>query len=166
MHAFLRGVAMFLCLLPMWAQAAPSSSAWHGVVTKVSDGDTVWLQPEGDAVALKLRVQGIDAPESCQPGGAQATAALAAKVLNQRVEVQARERDGYGRWLGTLRLQGQDVGAWMVQHGHAWSYRYRHNAGPYVEEEAQARSQALGLFAQPNPQEPRWFRKEHGQCSP
>ena len=41
--------------------------AWPGVVTHVSDGDTVWVQPLQGGEAYKVRLLGIDAPEICQP---------------------------------------------------------------------------------------------------
>ena len=72
------------------AACAANAQAFSGVVTHVTDGDTVWVQP--DAVGsrhrkpIKLRLQGIDAPERCQPWGAQATAALASRVSQQRVD--------------------------------------------------------------------------------
>jgi micrococcal nuclease len=150
---------LLLCVLPLTAQAL------SGVVTKVSDGDTVWVQPDDADRPVKLRLQGIDAPESCQAWGEQATAALAAKVLNQRVDiVNARDHDDYGRLLGTLTFKGQDMGAWMVTQGHAWSYRYRRSLGPYIAQETQARVQGRGLFSQAGFDEPRWFRKSHGPC--
>ena len=74
---------------------------------------------------------------------------------------------------------GEDMGQWMVRQGHAWSYRFRRDAGPYAAEEAQARAARRGLFAgmqagkpgQPGKLgqadqflEPRDFRKRHGPC--
>jgi hypothetical protein len=53
----------------------------------VSDGDTVWVQPLQGGEAYKVRLQGIDAPEICQPWGPQARAALHAVLQGQVVEV-------------------------------------------------------------------------------
>ncbi len=91
--------------------------AWPGVVTYVSDGDTVWVQPLQGGEAYKVRLLGIDAPEICQPWGPQSRAALHAALQGQVVEVRARTRDSYGRLLAQLRRQGNDVGAWMVGQG-------------------------------------------------
>ena len=71
--------------------------------------------------AYKVRLQGIDAPEICQPWGPQARAALHAVLQGQVVEVQGHARDSYGRLLAQLSRQGQDVGVWMVGQGYAWS---------------------------------------------
>ena len=150
--------------------AAPvQASDFAGVVTRVSDGDTVWVRPDGERrLPVKLRLQGIDAPERCQAWGEQSSAALSARVLGQRVEVHSRARDDYGRLLVELRLQsgGADIGAWMVDRGHAWSNRYRHHPGPYATQEAQARAARRGLFQDPHAELPRQFRKRHGPCGP
>ncbi|MBX3623323.1 MAG: thermonuclease family protein [Rhizobacter sp.] len=134
-----------------------------GVVTHVTDGDTLWVRP-AEGAPLKLRLQGIDAPERCQAWGPQATQALAERVLHRQVRVRTRAHDDYHRSIGTLVLDGEDIGAWMVREGHAWSYRFRRSRGPYAAEENAARAQRRGLFAQPQAVEPRAFRKVHGPC--
>jgi endonuclease YncB( thermonuclease family) len=138
--------------------------AWWGVVTFVSDGDTVWVQPLQANEAYKIRLLGIDAPEICQAGGPQSRAALHAALQGQRVEVSARTHDSYGRLLAQINLQGVDVGAWMVGQGYAWSYRYQHQAGPYAALQWQAQMQGLGIFADGRALQPRWFRKRWGPC--
>ncbi len=152
--------AALLCTAPAFA-----AGSVEGVVTRVVDGDTVWVQTAGgEGRRIKLRLQGIDAPERCQPWGAQATAALQARVLHQRVQVQTRAKDDYQRTLGNMTLNGEDLSAWMVEQGHAWSYHYRHSRGPYAAQEQQAQAARRGLFADPAAVEPRWFRRSHGPC--
>ncbi len=146
-----------------------------GVVTRVVDGDTVWVKvaerSKGarSGEVLKVRIVGIDAPEICQPGGPQALDALRGHVLGQTVTLSSpssRSHDDYGRVLATLDKQGEDVGRWMVRRGQAWSYSYRGHPGPYAVEQAQARSSGAGLFAQVAAENPRSFRKRHGSCYP
>ena len=153
------------------APAAPAEPAaqLEATVIRVADGDTIWLQAStsesgGKPKPFKLRLQGIDAPERCQAWGATSTAALSARVLNQRVQVQTRSKDDHGRSLGNIRLQGEDISAWMVSEGHAWSYRYRRSEGPYASQEQAAKRAQRGLFADIAAQEPRWFRKANGPC--
>jgi micrococcal nuclease len=142
-----------------------AAQAFSGIVIKVTDGDTVWVQPDDTAQpAVKLRLMGIDAPESCQAWGPQATQALADKVLNQAVEVQGNTHDSYQRLLGQLVHQNENMSAWMVSQGHAWSYRYRNSTGPYQAQELEARQHQRGLFSEPSFEEPRWFRQTHGPC--
>ena len=113
----------------------------------------------------KVRLLGIDAPEVCQSWGPQSREALHGLLQGQTVEVQGHHHDSYGRLLAQLSRQGHDVGAWMVAHGHACSYSYRQQAGPYDALQAQAQSQRKGLFADARAMPPRWFRKRHGSCA-
>lgn len=146
--------------------SAPVAAAevYTARVTYVTDGDTLWVQPDDGSATRKLRLQGIDAPEICQAGGDAARAALTALVLAQRVQVRVRARDDYGRGLARIQLGSNDVAATLVRAGHAWSYRWRGKPGPYAAEEALARQARLGLFATGQPELPGNFRKRHGPC--
>jgi micrococcal nuclease len=149
------------------------SGELKGVVTHVSDGDTLWVRLAAGERSVKVRFQGIDAPEICQTGGPQSLAALKAKVQGQTVTLQTNRHDDYGRMLARVSLSTaagtsaarQDVGAWMVERGQAWSYRYRNNPGPYAPQEQAARIAKLGLWSTPGALEPRAFRKQHGSCA-
>jgi micrococcal nuclease len=164
-------VSRKLCVL--LAAGLATASVWAApqeqiaIVTRVSDGDTLWIRPLGDGGKqrpIKLRLQGLDAPERCQAWGSQAQQALAHKVLNKEVRLQTRGRDDHERVLGNVWLGDEDVSAWMVEAGHAWSYRYRRSLGPYAAQENQARQNKRGLFADPRAIEPREFRKSNGPC--
>jgi len=167
----LLGLAALLiaaCALPVSAKSQKSlkheNASWRGVVTYVTDGDTLWVRPEGDGPPRKLRLDGIDAPEICQAHGPAAKEALAQRLLHREVHVDTRRMDDYQRALATVTLQGDDVAAWMVSQGHAWSYRYRKDPGRYVAQEKRARAQGLGLFVRSDAVRPREFRKRHGSC--
>ena len=146
--------------------AAPTAWAQNFAarVVTVSDGDTVWVIPVQSQRRQKLRMQGMDAPERCQPGGEASTRALRELLLNQTVEVEVSGKDDYQRGLARIRFQGKDVGAFMVSQGHAWSYRFKSDPGPYVREEDAARQAHRGVFAQARPERPRDFRRRHGPC--
>ncbi len=137
---------------------------YTGVVTHVTDGDTLWVRTSAQTPAMKVRLLGLDAPESCQPWGPQAQAALAGRALYQSVDIQSKARDGYGRVLGSVRLHGEDLGAWLVANGHAWSYGWHGRRAVYGTEQNQAQAAQRGLWAQPAI-EPRQFRKKHGACA-
>ncbi|HEX5737527.1 MAG TPA: thermonuclease family protein [Hydrogenophaga sp.] len=133
-------------------------------VSRVFDGDTLWVKPITGGRYRKLRLDGIDAPEICQAGGVASRDALAAMVSAQHVRVEVRRYDDYGRALVRLSVRGDDVSARLISAGHAWSYRWRRNLGPYAEEEAVARKDRKGLFSEPDPELPRDFRRRHGPC--
>ncbi len=140
------------------------STQWVGRVTHVTDGDTLWVRKAGVTEPFKVRLEGVDAPEICQAHGEASRQALAGLVLNEVVVVHGKRRDSYGRLVARLSVHGDDVGSSMVAQGHAWSYHYRKDRGPYAAQETHARAARRGLFAQPNAAQPREFRKRHGTC--
>ncbi|TXC65288.1 hypothetical protein FSC37_01695 [Piscinibacter aquaticus] len=151
-------------ILLMTAAAAGPAWALSGVVTRVSDGDTVWVKPD-DAPKrkpVKVRLVGIDAPERCQPWGAEATAALTARVLHERVEVPTRGVDAHGRVLGGLRLaDGSDVAAWMVSQGRPGARDSSATLGPTRASSARRSSAASGCLPMPR----RWSRGCSAACT-
>jgi len=103
--------------LTLWprrhAHARPNVT--EGIVVRVIDGDTLRLQSgatKGKPHELRLAV--IDAPEICRSGGVKARDALSARILNRHVQVTSRATDDYRRTVATLRLEGEDTGAWLV----------------------------------------------------
>lgn len=154
-------MALLVAVLPA---LAASPAPWTGVVSRVTDGDTVWVRPDGGGRPRKVRITGIDAPEICQSHGPEARAALQRTLQRERVAVETLAVDDYRRPLVRLSHQGQDMARWMVLQGHAWSYRYRQNPGPYAQEEAQARQARRGLFARADAERPYDFRRRHGSC--
>jgi micrococcal nuclease len=146
------------------ALAAPSPRAIEGVVTRVFDGDTVLMvDARGDSITVRLT--GVDAPEICQPHGPAAKQALEDMVLNQPVVAVPRGQDDVGRTLAKLMRGSTDVGDRLVRDGHAWSYRYRDDKGPYVAQERLAHTLYRGLHADRQAMLPREFRRRHGRCS-
>ena len=162
-------VALPAAAWPAAADQAASSKNQRraGVVSRVIDGDTVWLAPSGKGKPVKVRINGIDAPEICQAGGVASRDALAGRVLGKSVLMAvpaSRSRDDYGRVLGALEFNGEDIGRWMVQSGHAWSYSYQRRPGVYASEQLLARQTRRGLFGDPRAEEPRRFRQRNGSC--
>lgn len=160
--AFTRAGGVVLALLV----AAPplQAATLHGTVTHVSDGDTLWVRSDRGGKPVAVRLLGIDAPESCQAFGPEAKRALAARVLHEPVTVRVRGLDDYRRRLGRVDHAGEDVNAWLVRQGYAWSMTYQGRRGAYARLEAQARREHIGLWSQPAPEDPRHFRQRFGPC--
>jgi len=147
--------------------APPKPVELSGTVSRVVDGDTLWLKTEGDGEPpVVVRLEGVDAPESCQVGGAEATAALNALALGRHVTVRIAARDDHGRIVGKVFDGEKDLGDRMVRDGMAWSSRYQFDRGPYVAEERMALALKRGLHAAGGAVQPRDFRKQHGPCEP
>ena len=141
-----------------------AKQAFFGTVTIVTDGDTLWVAPAQGGAVRKLRIDGLDAPEICQAGGETARAVLMDAALHKRVWVEVRRLDIYGRGLAKVWLDRNDLGAYLVSQGQAWSYRGRGSAGPYAAQEALARQARRGVFALSRPENPQKFRQRHGTC--
>jgi endonuclease YncB( thermonuclease family) len=154
---------LLLCAVLACTVATAGAATFEAQVTHVTDGDTVWVRPPG-GTPESLRISGIDAPEICQAFGREAREALAARVLRRQVVVEPTGHDDYLRLLAQLKLDDEDVGAWLVAQGFAWSHRWRRRPGPYAALEKLARREHRGLWAQASPQDPREFRREHGRC--
>lgn len=165
-----RAAAWLLLAAVLWALlAAPAAAARGaveivGTVTRVVDGDTLSFAPADGGRPLTVRLEGIDAPERCQPWGAQAREALEALVRDRTLTLRVLGRDDHGRTLGRLRHDGVDLGERLVRDGHAWSHRYKHDRGPFVAQERMARALKRGLHADGTPLMPREFRRRHGPC--
>lgn len=124
-----------------------------GKVVAVADGDTLTLV-DAHNVQQKVRLHGIDAPERRQPFGTKAGDRLAELTKGKAATVHVVGRDKYGRTLGRIEVEGQDVNRAMVAAGLAWHYtRYSDDAG-LAAAERDARAARRGLWAEPEPVAP------------
>jgi endonuclease YncB( thermonuclease family) len=163
-----------LLLIPSLTFAKGPIRTIEGIVTKVSDGDTIHVtDPLGTKV--KVRLYGIDAPETeksnkrtgriskpGQPYGEEAFKALNNKIYRKQVKLEIIAFDQYKRSVGIVCLNGKNINQEMVAEGWAWAYRQyldRPHASEYIEAEEHARVSRLGLWKQNNPQPPWEFRK-------
>jgi len=100
-----------------------------------------------------VRLVGLDAPEWGQRAknqggywfnhGTRVKSALIRKIGGRPVRVSVEGRDRYGRLLGTVVFEGEDIGEWLVREGHAIAaYSDR-----YVQVEREAREAKRGLWA-------------------
>ena len=124
--------------------------AWR--VVGVYDGDTVTCLDEAGQ-QQKVRLAGIDAPESSQDYGRPAREALAGMVFGRTVEVVDAGRDANGAWLGRLFVDGQDVNRQMVATGNAWADPAAVDPS-LAAAQTDAQTSSLGLWSQPNPTPP------------
>ncbi len=150
---------------PKKEKPPPEPTELAGQVSRIVDGDTLWLKTAPDADPVVIRIEGIDAPESCQAGGPDATQALTQLALNRNVTVRIVARDEHARVVGKVFDGTVDVGDRMVRDGHAWSARFKYDRGPYVAEERMAVALKRGLHSDPGAVMPRDFRQRNGECA-
>lgn len=104
-----------------------NSTTFEAKVVKIVDGDTITAL-DAQNTTIKIRMYGIDAPESKQAFGQKAKQALTTAIATKIVTVIDHGTDIYGRMLGTIWLDGYDINASMVDSGYAWVYRFEDNA--------------------------------------
>ena len=139
-----------------------------GKCTRVIDGDTIHVVTGGN-VRFKVRLERIDAPESDQPYGKEATDYLAKLIKGRTVRVEWVKKDRYGRILGIVyydqpgnpnsKPNRQDINLTMVSTGNAWHYSYFDQTPAYAAAESAAKEKKLGLWASDNVISPYEWRK-------
>lgn len=164
--ALLGPFAFLACL-----DAAPRSlqrepEVLTGRVARVGDGDTLDLDAPGHP-RLRIRLQGIDAPELAQEHGREAKAALETLALGREVQVRTGRKDAHNRRLGVVLLDGQDLNQALVAAGHAWhNARFASELPPettqrYARAQTEARAQRRGLWQIPHPEAPWDWRRRN-----
>ena len=138
----------FATALLVLAIALPAQAADITGRASVIDGDTI------DIHGQRIRLHGIDAPESAQlcfrkdepwPCGRRAAFALSDRIGNLTVTCDATDRDRYERIVAVCFAGGENLNAWMVRHG--WALAYRRYSLDYVDDEDAARKNGAGLWA-------------------
>jgi endonuclease YncB( thermonuclease family) len=134
-----------------------------GQVVGIHDGDTLTLlTPENRQV--RIRLAGIDAPESRQPYGSRAQQELSTLSFRKQARVVVQDTDRYSRTVGQVWVDRLNVNAELVHRGAAWVYP-QYNRDPALPGlEAAARQAQRGLWALPvNERQPPWVWRHGGQ---
>jgi micrococcal nuclease len=141
------------------AALAFTTAAFPAKVIGISDGDTLTVLHEQTPV--KIRLDGIDAPESGQAFGNRAKQAASALAFGQTVTVHPKEHDRYGRLVAEVILpDGRSLNQELVRQGWAWWFRrYAPNNTALAALESEAREARRGLWADPKPVPPREWRQ-------
>lgn len=148
-------------------------------LNRVIDGDTLEVvriksdSPLDAPDTVRIRLTGIDAPESKQAYGQDAKTRLSELVTNRSLRVKEQSKDRYGRTLAFVTAckvryaKGTEscnqVNYTMVSEGLAWAYRYHNRPSDRVAArlEASAKVARIGLWASDHPVEPWRWRKLH-----
>lgn len=138
--------------------ALSQAEDFTGKCIAVTDGDTIQVMHNGKAE--KIRLDGIDAPESHQAWGTQAKNALSSLVFGKDVYVYDKGKERYGRTLGiVINPNNWDVNATLVKNGFAWHYKQYSKDPNLAKYELQARAEKKGLWKDANPIPPWDFRR-------
>lgn len=134
-----------------------------GPVTSVLDGDTIEVSRSHRNV--RIRLNGIDAPEKGQAYGHKSEEFVALQAFGKDVTVQTYGLDKYGRTIGDVYLpDGTMLNKEMVKAGLAWWYCKYSIDQSLAELEIEARVAKRGLWQDPKPVPPWVFReRQRGQ---
>ena len=149
----------------------PPRTTTHQVrLERVIDGDTVVITMgkgflRGNQEA-RIRLYGIDAPESSQKGGDEATRHLKKMIGSRRkIWLDVMDNDQYGRIVGMIyHRRGHPEDSYnlrMVEAGHARCYMTRPiHRSRYLQAEESARAKRRGIWKQRNRVDPWDYRKQ------
>jgi endonuclease YncB( thermonuclease family) len=105
-----------LIFLPIPALAAD----YPARVVGVTDGDTITIL-KADETQVKIRLHGIDAPESGRDYGSRAKWTASDLAFGEQVTIQPRDTDRYRRTVAEVTLpDGRSLNREMVRAGMAW----------------------------------------------
>lgn len=93
-----------------------------GKVISVRDGDTV-VMLDSTLKQYRVRLQGIDAPESKQPFGQRSKQSLSNLVYGRQVVAECSKQDKYKRSVCKVVVEGKDANLAQIEAGMAWWYR-------------------------------------------
>ena len=108
---------------------------------------------------VKVRLAGIDTPEKRQPFGNRAKQALSSLAFQKQALVEIETKDRYGRTVGIVFVNGQNVNTELVKQGMAWVYRKYNKDKALYELESRAKKERLGLWLDENPVPPWEWRR-------
>jgi endonuclease YncB( thermonuclease family) len=139
-------------------------------VIKVYDGDSLLVQ--GMGLTLKIRMVGIDAPETGgsrkagQPYSRKAHLFLARQIKDRSVSLKTYGLGGYNRILAEVFINETNMNLEMLKAGLAEVYQgslpKTFNAAPYLAAQDQAEKRRIGMWVQGSRyKSPRQWRKEN-----
>ena len=155
-------LALLLCL-SLAAPALAATPHFSGTVTAVADGNTVTVLTP-DKQQVKIRLYGIDCPESGQAFGNRARQATERAMHGKHVTVRPMDTDRYGRTVAVVTMpDGSTLNEHLVREGLAWVYpqhcRQEDICAPLRKIEQAVRISKRGLWVDKNPVPPWEWRK-------
>ena len=129
-----------------------------GVVIKIIDGDTYDLLIK-DSTTVRIRMNGIDAPEKGQPFYQKSKDFLGQLCFQKNIRIVRTGKDRYGRVIaGSYLEDGRSLSYEMVKNGFAWHFKKYAPDTMLSRLETNAKQQGLGLWFDKDPVAP-WTRR-------
>lgn len=115
--------------------------------------------PDVLAHKYRIRLRGVDAPESQMPYGKEAKQVMINLVEGKSLRVLIYEQDRYGRTVADVYSKGVFVQEVLLKKGCAWHYTAYDQRPELAMWEKEARAARVGLWASSNPEKPWEWRK-------
>lgn len=136
-----------------------------GKVVGITDGDSLTLLSPANE-QIKIRLEGIDAPEGTQEYGAKAKQALSTLIFGKTVTANITDKDRYDRSLAWIEVDGVSINRRMVGDGWAWQY-LQYNTDPDIARlQETAKAAGTGLWAATNTPMAPWEFRALGRTQP
>ena len=152
----------FFLLMLLILVFPPEALAWKGLVLHVASGDSLIVTRPGSDEQIKVRLYGIDCPETDQAFGKEAKEFTADQTIKGEVEIDPVKEYGSDRLSARVYVDKDDLSATLVMGGMAWVYR-KYCAIPdcedWIELEVAARQARVGLWSSGPPIPPWEWRR-------
>ncbi len=137
-----------------------STSGLYKVIG-IKDGDTIELLKDGQTEVVRLAE--IDCPEKAQAYGKKAKQFTADLCFGKYVKLAGDgKRDQYKRIVATVIIDDTlNLNRELLKAGYAWHFKRYSNNNEYAILEENARAKHVGLWADPMPEAPWYWRKDN-----
>lgn len=132
-----------------------------GKIISIIDGDTYELL-DNDNKTIRIRMEGIDAPEKGMPFCNVAKKYLSSLCFGKKIILDGNKKDRNGRIIAYSYLgDSTELSHEMVKAGLAWHFKKYSSDSSLANLEIEARNLGLGLWKDKNPIPPWEIRKLH-----
>jgi micrococcal nuclease len=143
------------------SQVLENSNPSTGKVISIIDGDTYDILLAGNK-KVRIRMEGIDAPEKGMPFYKIAKRYLGELCLDKNIRLEITGKDNHGRTLAFSYLpDGTELSHEMIRAGWAWHFKKYSSDSVLSRLEIEARISRIGLWVDDHPMPPWDNRKYH-----
>jgi endonuclease YncB( thermonuclease family) len=144
--------------LPVAYAPDPLPAPFNGKVIKIVDGDTYDVLTS-DFKTIRIRMNGIDAPEKKQSFGTRSKDYLGSLCFGKTIKIVPISYDRNKRLIAdSFTDRGLNLSREMIRAGYAWHFKKYSKDKKMAADEDHARKNRVGLWADNEPIAPWAFR--------
>ena len=117
----IRSFKFTLLIFVLFINMALAGDTISGKVVSIADGDTVTVL-DSNKTQHKIRLYGVDCPESHQDYGNRAKKFTSDMVFAKQVSVKIMDTDRYDRSVGLVNVGSISLNEELLKSGYAWHY--------------------------------------------